>query len=77
MDRIYLEFHNEVENKHRFYQLLIMPGLFGDWSLVREWGHVGSPGTVKKDWFASESEADAAREKIRLSKLKKGYFLRR
>jgi len=57
IDCVYLECHNDLENKHRFYQLLIMPGLLGDWSLVREWGRVGSPGTMKKGWFATKEQA--------------------
>jgi len=51
MNQVYLEFHQEAENKHRSYHLFVLPTLFDDWSLVREWGRIGSPGTVKKDWF--------------------------
>jgi predicted DNA-binding WGR domain protein len=45
----------------------------GDWSLVREWRRVGSPGTVRKEWFETEEEAVAAGEKLREAKRKKGY----
>lgn len=75
MNRIYLEYHQDADNKHRFYQMFIVPTLFDDWPLVREWGRIGSPGTIKKDWFASEKEASEAREKIRQVKVKKGYFV--
>jgi len=51
----------------------VTPGLFGDWSLVREWGRRGSPGTVRKDWFDTEEEAWAAGEKLKAIKEKKGY----
>jgi hypothetical protein len=47
--------------------------LIGDWSLVREWGRAGSPGTVRKDWFDAEYEAITAGEKLRIIKKKKGY----
>ena len=73
MSHIYLEHHNPDKNLHRFYQLFVTPGLFGDWSLVREWGRVGSPGTVRKDWFNTESEAIAAAEKLFRAKERKGY----
>ncbi len=73
MNHIYLERHDPDKNLHRFYQLFIMQGLFGDWSLVREWGRAGSPGTVRKDWYNSEAEAIMASEKLRLDKEKKGY----
>lgn len=74
MNRIYLELHQEAENKHRFYQMFIVPTLFDDWSLVREWGRIGSPGTVKKGWFESEKLAGEACQKLIIDKVKKGYI---
>ncbi|CAA9889717.1 Polymerase (fragment) [Candidatus Methylobacter favarea] len=38
MTRIHLERHDPDQNLHRFYQLHVTPGIFGDWSLVREGG---------------------------------------
>ncbi|WP_281253005.1 WGR domain-containing protein [Monaibacterium marinum] len=29
------------QNARRFYRMKIVPGLFGDWGLVREWGRIG------------------------------------
>lgn len=77
MNRIYLERHDPDRNMHRFYQIYVVPGIFGDWSLVREWGRVGSPGTVRKDWFASKQEAEMAGLEISHAKQKKGYQPRR
>lgn len=73
MNHIYLERHDPKKNLHRFYQMFVVPGIFGDWSLVREWGRVGSPGTVRKDWFDSEKEAREAGQVLRAIKEKKGY----
>jgi predicted DNA-binding WGR domain protein len=73
MNRIYLERHDPDKNMHRFYQIYVVPGIFGDWSVIREWGRAGSPGTVRKDWFDSEEEAIAAGEMLREAKRKKGY----
>ena len=73
MNCIYLERHDSDHNMHRFYQLFVSPGLDGDWSLVREWGRVGSPGTVRKDWFDTEPEALEAAGKVFDAKKKKGY----
>ena len=73
MHSIYLERHDAEKNMHRFYQLHIAPGIFGDWSLVKEWGRVGSPGTLRKEWFEKEEEALLASDKIRSAKVKKGY----
>ena len=73
MNCIYLEHHDPDKNMHRFYQMYVTPGIFGDWSLVKEWGRKGSPGTVRKDWFDSEGEARVAGEKLKALKVKKGY----
>lgn len=73
MNRVYLERHDPDKNLHRFYQMFIAPGVFGDWSLVREWGRVGSSGTVRKDWFDTEEEAREAGQKLQVIKEKKGY----
>ena len=74
MIRIYLVKHDPEKNMHRFYQMFVTPGLFDDWSLVREWGRVGSSCTVRKDWFNTEAEAIIAGEKLREAKCKKGYI---
>jgi len=73
MNHIYLEHQDPDKNMHRFYQMYVTPGIFGDWSLVKEWGRKGSPGTVRKDWFDSEEEARGAGEKLKALKVKKGY----
>jgi predicted DNA-binding WGR domain protein len=72
MNRIYLERHDQDKNMHRFHQIYVVPGIFGDWSLVREWGRVGSPCTVRKEWFATENEAIRAGEELRVSKERNG-----
>lgn len=74
MTRIYLQHHDPGKNLHRFYQMFVTPGIFGDWLLVREWGRAGSPGTVRKDWFKSEEEAIAVQISLCNAKRKKGYL---
>jgi predicted DNA-binding WGR domain protein len=75
MHLIYLEHRNPKLNMNRFYQLTVCPGLMGDWSLVREWGRIGSPGTIRKNWFDSQDEAELESNKISLAKQKNGYRL--
>lgn len=58
---------------HRFYQMFVTPGLFDDWSLIKEWGRVGSPGAVRKEWFDTLEEAIVAGNKLCAAKYKKGY----
>lgn len=60
-------------NRHSFYRIEIVPGLFGDWSLVREWGRLGSPGQVRTDWFETEAEAKDARFALQMQKARRGY----
>lgn len=74
MTCIYLERHDLAKNLHRFYQLLVATGIFGNWSLVREWGWVDSSGTVLKDWFKNKEDAVAAQIIFCKAKRKKGYI---
>jgi len=60
-------------NLCRFYRMEIVPGLFGDWSLIREWGRIGCGGQVRTDWFDSEDEAKAARFALHMKKAMRGY----
>ncbi len=73
MNPSYMERHDTENNLHRFYQLFVTPGLFNDWSLIKEWGRVGSPGTVRKEWFDTREEAIVAGNKLCAAKCKKGY----
>lgn len=60
-------------NEYRFYSLHVSPGVFGDWALVKEWGRIGSPGTVRCEWFSTEDEAVAAAWALKAKKEKGGY----
>ena len=35
-------------NQNRFYQMIATPTLFGDWTLIREWGRRGSPDQLRR-----------------------------
>jgi predicted DNA-binding WGR domain protein len=61
------------ENMARFYLIQIVPGLFGEWGVLREWGRVGRPGTVRKDWYPDEKAAQQASSIILEKKLSRGY----
>ena len=45
----YLTRTDPSRNIDRFYVVDIMPTLFGDWTVMREWGRSGSPGTLRLD----------------------------
>ncbi len=46
-----------AQNMAGSYRIWVTPTLFGDYAVVREWGRIGSPGTVREEWFESEAEA--------------------
>jgi predicted DNA-binding WGR domain protein len=62
-----------AQNRHRFYILRVMQNLLGDWSLLREWGHVGSPGTVRCDSFDNEQQAREAERRLFGVRQRHGY----
>ena len=51
MSLTYLNHEVPEKNMHRFYYTTVMLGLLGEWALVREWGRIGSLGTVRKTWL--------------------------
>ncbi|RAI45323.1 WGR domain-containing protein [Rhodoplanes roseus] len=62
-----------AQNLERFYRLDVQPDLFGGWSLVREWGRIGRPGTVRITSFGTISEAEAVRIQLWHAKKRRGY----
>ncbi|WP_290557037.1 WGR domain-containing protein [Aestuariivita sp.] len=70
---MYLTKTDPSANMHRFYRMDIVPGLFGDWGLLRSWGRIGSSGQVRTDWFETEEAAKDARFNLQMRKAKRGY----
>lgn len=70
---MYLTKMEPEARRYRFYSMEIVPGLFGDWSLIREWGRVGRGGRVRTDWFDSEADAKDLRFDIHMKKALQGY----
>ena len=46
MTAIMLTRINTDRNMARFYKIDVQPTLFGEWSVVREWGRIRRGGTV-------------------------------
>lgn len=74
MNRIYLEKRDPAKNMQRFYALHVTRTIFGDWALIREWGRIGSPGTVREEWYDTEEEALLAKSTLFKAKQKRGYI---
>jgi len=70
---IYLERHQPARRMHRYYRLTVEPNLFGEWSLVREWGRVGHPSRSRIELHATEQDAQAAMQRKGNEKRRRGY----
>lgn len=60
-------------NMARYYMLAIEPTLFGEISLTRAWGRIGTLGRQKIDVFQTERDAVAAFLDLTRQKRQKGY----
>ena len=57
----------------RFYVLSLQPTLFGEMSLVRNWGRIGTRGREKTELFGTVDEAAMALTTLSTRKHKRGY----
>jgi predicted DNA-binding WGR domain protein len=62
-----------AKNMHRFYSVRILPTLFGEWSIMREWGRIGSPGRFVVESFGSEDEAREEERRTIRTRARHGY----
>ena len=69
-----LEHRDPERRMARFYTMHLAPTLFGGWDLVREWGRIGSPGTLRFDPFETMEESKRALQRIEKQKRKRGYL---
>ncbi len=71
--RIYLQAQQTDTGLIRFVHLILQEDLIGGWTLIRESGKQGSPGTVKREHFQDQESAIEAMLKWRDKNLKRGY----
>ncbi len=71
----YLEKRDPRRNQARFYRMAVLPNLFGEWTLERQWGRIGQGGQTRLDWFDREVEAEAALMTLETDKRRRGYFV--
>lgn len=70
----YLEKRDAASNMQRYYRIIVVPTLFGEWAMVREWGRIGRRGGNQKEtWFADEADARHSGAAIATSKRRRGY----
>ena len=75
MTELHLEKRNPAKNQFRFYRLVLVPTLFGDWSVMREWGRIGSPGRLVVDHVDDLDAATLLMQRKRREKERRGYRL--
>ena len=63
-------------NMARYYVLSVEPSLFGDATLIREWGRIGQPGQRRIELHENQSRAVEALETWLQRKRRRGYVLR-
>jgi predicted DNA-binding WGR domain protein len=63
-------------NMARYYVLAIEPSLFGNPTLIREWGRIGLPGQRRVELHENQSQAMEALETWLQRKRRRGYELR-
>ena len=61
------------QNQYRYYAMTVMPTLFGDWSLVREWGRIGRAGRRYIEHHPTEQAAIVSLLKWKQAKAHRGY----
>lgn len=60
-------------NMRRFYTVSLQPTLFGEWSLIRRWGRVGTRGRSLLNTYESEVRARIALDQAVGKRRKRGY----
>lgn len=70
---LYVERIEPEKNMARFYALAVQPTLFGEVSLVRRWGRIGTHGQQKVHVFNEEKHAVGLFLQLLREKRKRGY----
>ncbi len=60
-------------NMRRFYSLSIQPTLFGEASLIRHWGRIGTNGQEMMETFDVSPAAADAMAQLERTKRRRGY----
>lgn len=70
----YLQRIDPDRNIYRFYALDVERDLFGEWSLIRRWGRIGTRGRELVETFPDLQAACTAGERRRVMKERRGYL---
>lgn len=70
---IHLTHIDPDQNMARFYEMSIQPTLFGEATVFRNWGRIGTRGQAMMVTYPEEDEAAEAVGKLERQKLRRGY----
>jgi predicted DNA-binding WGR domain protein len=62
-----------ARNLRRFYALCTQPTLFGEMSLIRNWGRIGTSGKTMVQTFDGRAETIEAFVRLERAKRRRGY----
>lgn len=60
-------------NMARFYAIALQPTLFGEVSIIRNWGRIGTKGQMMLETFPSQFTAKRQASQIERQKRRRGY----
>ena len=69
----YLTRTDPARNMNRFYIVQVMPNLFGHWTVMREWGRRGSPGTLRLETSRRREDAQLVERRTIKRRPQHGY----
>jgi predicted DNA-binding WGR domain protein len=72
-ETVHLQRIDQDCNMARFYALSVQPTLFGEVSLVRNWGRIGRSGQTKVETFDAKEDMGAAFARLERVKRRRGY----
>lgn len=73
-DIIHMRHIKPAQNMARFYEMSLQPTLFGEVSLLRRWGRIGTKGRSMLLTYSNAEVAAEAAAKLDLHKRKRGYL---
>lgn len=73
MQPVHLHRVNAEANMARFYHVDIAPTLFGEVSVLRSWGRIGTHGRTSIETCATPEEAETAVARTLRQKAQRGY----
>lgn len=70
---LHLQRIDATKNMRRFYSLSLQPTLFGEVTLIRNWGRIGTNGQAMMQTFSTAEQAEMTYERLERSKKRRGY----